>query len=119
MNYLSRIQVRLGDFWWYSLLIFIACRTGDAIQAFIGLWLVPRYVPQSELGAALPLLQMAGTIGLPLAILVIPFSRWLTIYATQGEYGKIKRLIQMSFYGSIGSCVLVVLAVRFVFPLFF
>ncbi len=119
MSILSRLQMRLGDFWWYSLLIFIACRTGDAIQAFIGLWLVPRYVPQSELGAALPLLQMAGTIGLPLAILVIPFSRWLTIYATQGEYGKVKRLIQMAFYGSIGSCVLVALAVRFVFPFFF
>ena len=39
MSILSRLQIRLGDFWWYSLLIFVACRTGDAIQAFIGLWL--------------------------------------------------------------------------------
>ena len=90
---IHRIHARVGDFWWYSILVFIACRSGDAVQAFIGLWLVPHYVPQSELGAALPLLQIGGAIGLPLSILVIPFSRWLTIYASRGEYGKVKRLL--------------------------
>ena len=38
----NKLHARLGDLWWYSLMIFVACRTGDVIQAFIGLWLVPR-----------------------------------------------------------------------------
>lgn len=41
---LNRIHARVGDLWWYSAMIFLACRSGDAIQAFIGLWLVPKHV---------------------------------------------------------------------------
>ena len=42
---LNRIHERVGDLWWYSAMIFLACRSGDAIQEFIGLWLVPkRYI---------------------------------------------------------------------------
>ena len=96
-KFFHRLRAKCGDFWWYSILIFIACRSGDAIQAFIGLWLVPHYVPQSELGAALPLLQIGGAFGLPLSILIIPFSRWLTLYAARGEYGKVKRLLSLAF----------------------
>ena len=33
---LNRIHERVGDLWWYSAMIFLACRSGDAIQAFIG-----------------------------------------------------------------------------------
>lgn len=116
---IHRIHARVGDFWWYSILVFIACRSGDAVQAFIGLWLVPHYVPQSELGAALPLLQIGGAIGLPLSILVIPFSRWLTIYASRGEYGKVKRLLSLSFRSVAVAFVLAVVMARFVFPMFF
>ena len=119
MNLLSRLRMRIGDFWWHSLLIFLACRSGDAIQAFIGLWLVPRYVPQSELGATLPILQMASAVGLPLAIFVIPFSRWLTIFSVRNEFGKVKRLMQIAFYGSGLVCVVMLLALRYVVPFFF
>ena len=40
---LNRIHERVGDLWWYSAMIFLACRSGDAIQAFIGLWLVQKH----------------------------------------------------------------------------
>ena len=33
----QKLHARLGDFWWYSLMLFVACRSGDVIQAFIGL----------------------------------------------------------------------------------
>ena len=116
---IRRLHERCGDFWWYAILIFIACRSGDAIQAFIGLWLVPHYVPQAELGAALPLLQVGSAFGLPLSILVIPFSRWLTLYAARGEYGKIKRLLSIAFKSVGVAFVVALLAAHFVFPLFF
>lgn len=113
---LHRIHERCGDFWWYSFLIFLACRSGDAIQAFIGLWLVPHYVPQNELGAALPLLQIGGAFGLPLSILIIPFSRWLTLYAVRGEYGKVKRMLSLAFRSVFIAFVIAVLAAHFILP---
>ena len=118
-RFFHSIHERCGDFWWYSILIFIACRAGDAIQAFIGLWLVPRYVPQSELGAALPLLQIGSAFGLPLSILIIPFSRWLTIYASRGEYGKVKRLLSIAFKSVFAAFAIVVFAAHFILPHFF
>ena len=116
---LSRLRARLGDFWWYSLLIFLAARSGDLIQAFIGLWLVPHYVPQSELGAVQPLLQMSIAWGLPLSILLVPFTKFLNTYATKGELGKVKRLLQIAFMSAIVVAVLSALGAKYVMPLFF
>lgn len=93
----SRIHRRLGDFWWYSLLLFLALRVGDVINAFVGLWLVPRYVPQAELGAVTPLLQITGVLGLPITILVITFTKFLNRYQALGEAGKVKSLIRSFF----------------------
>ena len=118
-SFFHKIHERCGDFWWYSFLIFLACRSGDAIQAFIGLWLVPHYVPQNELGAALPLLQIGGAFGLPLSILIIPFSRWLTLYVVRGEYGKVKRMLSLAFRSVFIAFVIAVLAAHFILPLFF
>jgi len=69
---LEKLENRLGPLWWYTIILFIAQRFGDVLNAFIGLWLVPRYVPQEELGAVLPLSQVGGV----LALLVrgMPFS---------------------------------------------
>ncbi len=116
---IHRIHERCGDLWWYAILIFVACRSGDVIQAFIGLWLVPHYVPQSELGAALPLLQIGGAFGLPLSILVIPFSRWLTLYSARGEYGKVKRMLALAFRSVAIVFAIVLLSAHFIMPLFF
>ena len=49
---LSNLHAKLGDFWWYSLMLFCACRAADLLNAIVGLWLVPKYVDPSELGAA-------------------------------------------------------------------
>ena len=65
---LHNLHERCGDLWWYAALLFIAQRFGDVINLFVGMWLVPRYVPQEELGAVLPLTQMASFLALPLKI---------------------------------------------------
>ena len=92
-----KFRVRLGDLWWYTLLLFAAQRLGDVINMFVGLWLVPKYVPQSELGAVLPLSQFVSFIGIPLAIVATPFSKFLLDYGARGEYGKIKSLVRDVF----------------------
>jgi len=97
---INRLHARLGDFWWYSLLMFAALRCGDLINAVVGLWLVPKYVPQEELGAVLPLTQFATTFGLPISILVAFFTRYLAIFKANGEQGKIKSLLKW-FFGFI------------------
>ncbi len=90
----EKLHAKVGDLWWYSAMIFIACRSGDVIQAFIGLWLVPKYVSQEELGAVLPLQQLSGLFAVPLAIIAIVFSKFVNTYATHGEYGKVKCFIR-------------------------
>ncbi len=94
---LSSVKSRLGDLWWYALVLFCVQRLGDVINIFIGLWLVPKYVPQEELGAVLPLAQIGGVLGLPIAILLIPFGKFLNVYAARGELGKVKSLLRDVF----------------------
>lgn len=94
---MRKCRVRLGDLWWYTLLLFVAQRICDLINMFVGLWLVPKYVPQSELGAVLPLSQFASFIGIPLAIVATPFSKFLLDYVARGEYGKVKSLLRDVF----------------------
>lgn len=91
---LDRLHSKLGDLWWYSLMIFVACRSGDVIQAFIGLWLVPKYVGTEELGAVLPLQQLSNLFAVPLAVLATVFAKYVNTYATRGEYGKVKSFIR-------------------------
>lgn len=118
-TFLSRIHARLGDLWWYTILLFVAQRIGDVINLFVGLWLVPKYVPQQELGAVLPLTQLVSFIGLPLGILAIPFMKFLGVYAERGEYGKVKSLLRDVFVGTgILAAVTLVMA-WLVFPFFF
>jgi len=91
---LNRIHARVGDLWWYSAMIFIACRSGDVINAFIGLWLVPKYVGPNELGAVLPLQQLTSFLTVPLGVVAIVFAKYVNTYATRGEYGKVKSFIR-------------------------
>jgi len=90
----GKIKARLGELWWYTIVLFITQQLGVVISAFIGLWLVPKYVPQEELGAVLPLTSIGGLLGLPLSILMIPFMKFLTKYMAQEEYGKVKSLLR-------------------------
>ena len=53
-DFLKKLRTRLGDFWWYSLMLFCAQRSADAMNVFVGLYLVPKYVGPAELGAVMP-----------------------------------------------------------------
>jgi len=91
---LNRIHARVGDLWWYSAMIFVTCRFGDVINAFIGLWLVPKYVGPQELGAVLPLQQLTSFLTVPLGVVAIVFAKYVNTYAAHGEYGKVKGFIR-------------------------
>ena len=68
---LHKIHERCGDLWWYAVLLFVAQRFGDAINMFVGMWLVPKYVPQEELGAVLPLMSIIFCIRLDIFVVAL------------------------------------------------
>ena len=119
MKILESIHAKLGDLWWYTLLLFVAQRFGDVINMFVGLWLVPKYVPQEELGAVLPLAQAVSVIGLPLGILAIPFMKFLDVYNSRGEDGKVKSLLRDVFIGTGVLSLVTLLLAWLVLPFFF
>lgn len=96
---LHKIRERCGELWWYAALLFVAQRFGDAINMFVGMWLVPKYVPQDELGAVLPLMNFVGFIGLPLALITTPFLKFVTVFVDKGEFGKAKSFVRDVFLG--------------------
>ena len=116
---LSRLHDKVGDFWWYSLMIFVACRSGDAIQAFIGLWLVPKYVGPEELGAVLPLQQLAGLFAAPLAVLATVFAKFVNVYATRGEDGKVKGFVRDVLVASVALFAVSIAVAYAVIPFFY
>ena len=119
MVWLQTVKQRLGPLWWYTAILFCVQRLGDVINAFAGLYLVPRYVPQEELGAVLPLTQVGGALGLPITVLMVTFSKYLNTYATRGEYGKVKRLLIDVFVFAALLFVGTMIYARFFMPLVF
>jgi len=99
--------------------MFVALRCGDVINAVVGLWLVPKYVGQEELGAVLPLTQFVSFIGIPLAVLSTPFKKFLNTYTANKEYGKVKALLRDVLCGTGILAALTLLFAYFVLPAIF
>ncbi len=118
-SFLHRIHARVGDLWWFTALLFVAQRFGDVINMFVGMWLVPRYVPQQELGAVLPLTQFVSLVGLPLGVIAIPFMKYLNLYSEKGEYGKVKSLLRDAFVWTGGLAVVTFLIACYILPCLF
>ena len=115
---LNALHQRMGDFWWYSLMLFLACRAADALNAFVGLWLVPKYVPPSELGAVMPLMQFASFLAIPIAAFANTFRNELTRLSVNKEFGKLKTLMRGVFIASAIFLFLAIIAARLVMPAF-
>lgn len=115
---IKRLHAKLGDFWWYSLMLFCACRVADLINAYIGLYLVPSRVEPSELGAVQPLTQFATLFALPVTIFATVFAREVTILATKREFGKLKSLLRGVFSAAGVFLILAIALSRLFIPVF-
>ena len=118
-GFVHRIREHCGELWWYTALLFIAQRFGDAINMFVGMWLVPRYVPAEELGAVVPLTQAVAFVALPLSIVTIPFMKFITVFIDNGEDGKAKAFIRDVFLAVATLAVVSVVGAYFLMPLLF
>ena len=115
---LAKLHARLGDFWWYSLMLFCACRAADVLNAFVGLWLVPKYVDPSELGAVMPLTQFANFLAIPVAAFANTFRNELTRLSINKEFGKLKTLMRGVFAATAVFLFAAIIVARFTLPLF-
>ena len=115
---LERLHARLGDFWWYSLMLFCACRAADLLNAFVGLWLVPKYVSPSELGAVAPLTSFAGFLAIPVAAFASTFRNELSRLSIGREFGKLKTLLRGVFIATAIFLFIAIVIARFVLPAF-
>ena len=115
---LAKLHARLGDFWWYSLMLFCACRAADLLNAFVGLWLVPKYVDPSELGAVQPLTQFANFLAMPVVAFAYTFRSELTRLSTANEFGRLKTLMRGVFIATAIFLFLAIVVARFLLPAF-
>jgi len=115
---LAKLHARLGDFWWYSLMLFCACRAADLLNAFVGLWLVPKYVDPSELGAVMPLTQFANFLAIPIAAFANTFRNELTRLSINKEFGKLKTLMRGVFAATAVFLFVAIIVARFLLPAF-
>ena len=114
---LQKLHTRIGDFWWYSLMLFVACRAADLLNAFVGLWLVPKYVDPSELGAVLPLTQFANFLAIPAAAFANAFRNEVSRLSVGKEFGKLKTLMRGVFIATAIFLFLAIVVARFTMPL--
>ena len=115
---LDRVHARLGDFWWYSLMLFLAMRAADCLNVFVGLWLVPKYVEPSELGAVMPLTQFANFLAIPIAVFASTFRNELTSLAVNRKFGQMKTLMRGVFIATAIFLFLAIIICRLVLPAF-
>lgn len=99
-------------------MLFLACRAADLLNAFVGLWLVPRYIAPAELGAVMPLANFASFLALPAAVFANTFRNELTRLAVAHEFGKLKTLMRGVFIAAACFLFLAIVASRFLLPLF-
>lgn len=114
----AKLHARLGDFWWYSLMLFCACRAADLLNAFVGLWLVPKYVGLEELGAVMPLAQFANFLAIPVAAFASTFRNELSRLSIGREFGKLKTLLRGVFVATAIFLFVAIVASRFLLPAF-
>ena len=118
MTILAKLHSKLGDFWWYSLMLFCACRAADLLNAVVGLWLVPKYVGPSELGAVQPLTQFANFLAIPVAAFANTFRNELARLSIGKEFGKLKTLMRGVFAATAVFLFLAIIVARFLLPAF-
>jgi len=99
-------------------MLFCACRAADLLNAFVGLWLVPKYVDPSELGAVMPLTNFANFLAIPVAAFASTFRNELTRLSIGREFGKLKTLMRGVFVATAVFLFLAIIVARFVLPAF-
>lgn len=85
---------------------------------FVGLWLVPKYIDFSELGAVLPLSSFATVFALPIYVFALTFMKEVNTLATDRAFGKLKTLMSGVFFSSVTFLIIAVFLSKLLMPFF-
>ena len=99
-------------------MLFFAARAADCLNVFVGLWLVPKYVEPSELGAVMPLTQFANFLAIPIAVFASTFRNELTSLAVNRKFGQMKTLMRGVFIAAAIFLFLAIILSRILLPAF-
>ena len=97
-------------------MLFFAARAADCLNVFVGLWLVPKYVEPSELGAVMPLTSFANFLAIPIAVFASTFRNELSSLAVNRKFGQMKTLMRGVFVATAIFLFLAIVICRFVLP---
>ena len=78
-------------------LLFAAMRAGDFVTLAAGMWFVPRYVSQTDIGAVLPITSFATFLSLPAFAIAMTVMKEAAVLNAKGEREKIKSLLRGVF----------------------
>ena len=98
-------------------MIFCACRAADLLNAFVGLWLVPKYVEPSELGAVMPLMSFANFLAIPAAAFANAFRNEVSRLSVERRFGQLKTLMRGVFVATAVFLFLAIVVARLTMPL--
>ena len=93
-KYLAPLRARVPKLWWYTGLMFCSSRLGDIIGLIIGIFIVPAYISQADLGAIIPLTQLSVLAAVPLTVVTGTVLKFVNVFLSQGMVGKTKRLVR-------------------------
>ncbi len=114
----GQLHAKIGDFWWYSLMIFCAARVADCLNMFVGLWLVPKYVPPEELGAVQPLTSFASMLAIPAGVFATTFRQEISNLAVRRDFGRMKTLMRGVFIATAILFFVAIVVAKFILPSF-
>lgn len=97
-------------------MLFFAARAADCLNVFVGLWLVPKYVEPSELGAVMPLTQFANFLAIPIAVFASTFRNELTSLAVNRKFGQMKTLMRGVFITTGAFLFLAIILCKLILP---
>ena len=102
----------------HAVLLFLALRIGDIVNAAAGMWFVPKYVKPEDLGAVLPITSFATFLSLPVFAFAMTVMKESACLAATGERGRIKSLLSGVFVAVAVATAVVLCAAAALLPRF-
>jgi hypothetical protein len=113
---LRQIRAKLGPLWWYSGLVFVAGQISSLLNAYLMIFLLPQQLSKNELGAVDPLIRLTAMGALPLSVISVVGTKYISAYCASGAGGKIKLLLRDLSLLALAASVIFAVALFFSYP---
>jgi O-antigen/teichoic acid export membrane protein len=88
------VKSKTPEIFFHSGVIFIFTQIGTLVGALIGIFVIPKYFSEHELGLVTPVTQYVAVGAMPLAVLSSLIVKFVTKYEANQEWGKLKSIVR-------------------------